>query len=323
MHVPWRFILALPCGVLLALGFFIVLLYTQLGIPTESSRWTYEIVQKKQAIAAATPGPRLLIVGGSSGLFGLNAQDIQEQTGIRTVNCSSHAGLGLNYILDLARKTAHPGDTILLSLEYEFYMPGFNYSIFDDYILARDPDYFRQMSLLDKIDMATRISFTRIQKGWRIKRTPEKVRPHAPYADALNNFGDEIANAAADRHPSDPQMGRMADALIQGLPSNHTPGFIVLRNFLAWAHAHDITVLATFPNIMYHPEYDQPTAQKTLQTITDFYTSQNVPVIGAPHEVMLPADQFFNTYYHLTREAALVRTQHLVPKLLPYLHPSH
>ncbi len=36
---------------------------------------------------------------------------------------------------------------------------------------------------------------------------------------------------------------------------------------------------------------------------------------------MLPIDQFYDTIYHLTYEAALQRTERLIPELKPYLHP--
>jgi len=324
MSVPWRFILALPCGFLLGVGFFVAMLYTQLGADTQSSRWTYEIVQKKQAIAAKVSSPRLLLVGGSSGLFGLDARIIEEETGYRAVNFSSHAGLGLDYILYLAEKTARPGDTILLSLEYEFFESGFSYDVYDDYLLAHDPVYFRQLSWLEKAQMATRVSFTRIQRGWSIKRgKPEKTRPHAPYADALNDYGDEINNAVANRPTPPPRdLERMADPLLQGLPSGPNDGAAALKAFFAWAKANHVTVLATFPNIIYHPEYDQANARQAVEAITDFYKSQGIPVLGTARAAMLPADQFFNTYYHLTKEAAEVRTRRLVPELRPYLPPA-
>jgi len=321
MSIPWRFILALPCGFLLGVGFFIAMLYTQFGAETQSSRWTYEIVHKKQEIAAKVPGPRLLLVGGSSGLFGLDARVIQEETGCRAVNFSSHAGLGLEYILYLAEKTAKPGDTILLSLEYEFFESGFSYEVYDDYLLAHDPDYFRQLSWWEKAQMATRVSFTRIQRGWSIKRgKPEKSRPHAPYADALNDYGDEINNGVANR-PSPParDLGLKAEPLLQGLPSGPTDGAEALKAFFAWAKANHVTVLATFPNIIYHPEYDEPPGRQAVEAINAFYKSQGITVVGTARDAMLPADQFFNTYYHLTKEAAEARTRRLVPELKPYL----
>ncbi len=181
---------------LAGIGVFIALLYSQLGIPTESSQFAYDIIQKKKAISASIPGPRLLLVGGSSVLFGLNAKMIEEQTGRRTVNMGTHAGLGLDYILYLAKKVARPGDTILIVIEYELYTGRPDVENHDDFILARDPEFFRQMSLLDKVDMATRVPFKRFQKGFRNARVPEKaLRPDPPYTEAatyLNDHGDEI-----------------------------------------------------------------------------------------------------------------------------------
>ena len=184
MKVPIRFILALPCGLLLALFVFVGLLYSQLGITTVAWQGTYDLIQKKAELAAAIPGPRLLLVGGSGTLFGVNAKLIEQQTGCLTVNMGFHAGLGLDYILAQAQKTARPDDTILLIIEYQLYTNDTASEAHDDYILSRDPAYFHQMSLLEKINMATRLPFKRIQKGFHILRAPEKpITPHPPYTD--------------------------------------------------------------------------------------------------------------------------------------------
>ena len=327
MNVPWRFIISLFLGLVLGAGLFAGFLYSQLGIPTQSSSWALSLIQKKEALAAVIPGPRLLLVGGSGATFGLNAQVIEEQTGYRTVNMGSHAGLGLDYILYRAQKTARPGDTVLLILEYELYVNKFGNEQHDDYILARDPAFFYQMSWPDKIDMALRVPFKRFQKGWRNERHPENPpRPHPPYTDGakyLTDYGDETGNAETDRPSSAPDLELVADSLVKGNSSDKTEGFNALGTFLPWAHDHHITVLATFPNILHRPEYDGPRGQETIKTITDFYTSRDIPVIGTAWEAMLPSDQFFDTFYHLTHEAALQRTERLVPELKPYLPSSH
>jgi len=326
MHVPRPFILGLACGLFAGLGLFIALLYTQLGLPTNFSSWTYDISQKKQALAAAIPGPRLLLIGGSGTTFGLNAQRIEEETGCRTVNMGTHAGLGLDYILYWAKEVARPGDTILLVVEYQLYTSPLGSEPHDDYILARDPAFFRQMSWLDKIDMATRISFKRIQKGFAIWRKPETPpRPHPPYTDGaayLTNYGDETGNLEAERPPAGPNMDELAKPLVDGIPSDRTAGFNEIRSFLQWARAHQVTVWATFPNIMHRPEYDGPKAQNAIKAITDFYASQGIPVVGTAREAMLPSDQFFDTPYHLTHEAAVKRTERLVPEIKACLNSA-
>jgi hypothetical protein len=323
MRVPLRFILALPCGVLVGIGFFIGLLYAQLGVPTESSRWIYEIIQKKEARAAAMTSPRLLVVAGSSALYGINAQRIEERTGYPTMNMAGHAGLGLDYLLYMTPKTARPGDTVLLAIEYELYSEDLGTDTRDDYVLARDPGYFRQLSWVEKIDMATRIPFKRIQKGLSNRVRAEKPpRAHRPYDESVDDNGDEVNNWAANRQPSSPSIQLVAENLIHGIPSTDRPGFNAVRDFVTWARGHQVTVLATFPNIIYHPEYDEPNAREAIKTIADFYASQGVPVIGTAREAMLPEDDFFDTLYHLTHEAALNRTDRLVPELEPYLKTS-
>ena len=319
MRVSWKFILALPCGVLLGLAIFVGLLYTQLGVPTASSEWTYEIVHKKELLAAKIAGPKLLLVGGSATLFGLNGEEIEKQTGCPTINMGSHAGLGPRYILYLAQKDLRPGDTILLVFEYEFYSDRADTEAFDDYVLARDPAYFREMSWFNKITMATQIPFKRIQKGLSVRRTPEHTRPHAPYAGVISDHGDEVNNWAVNRPADAPDRELIADGLIHGIPSDRTESFGVIRVFVQWAKARNITVLATFPNIVHRPEYDEQAGQQAISTITQFYASLGIPVVGTAREAMLPPGQFFNTYYHLTHEAALQRTDRLIPELKPYL----
>lgn len=326
MRVPLRFLLGLLCGLLLGIGVFVAFLYTQLGVPTYSSGWAYDISQKKEKLAAAISGPRLLLVGGSGVTFGLSAEQIEKETGRPTVNMGTHAGLGIDYILDHAEKIARPGDTVLLAIEYQLYTKPFGSEIHDDYILARDPAYFRQMPWLDKIDMATRIAFKRIQKGLSIRRKPESVpRPHPPYtggAGYIDSFGDETGNAAVDRPAPNADMEELTDCLVTGLTSDHAAGFDKIREFVRWAREHHVTVLATFPNLMHQPPYDGPNARQAIKVITDFYASLGVPVAGTAQAAILPADQFFDTPYHLTHEAAIERTERLVPALKPYLNAA-
>jgi hypothetical protein len=335
MKIPWRFIFGLVLGLVLGLSIFIGFLYTQLGVPTHMSQWISDISQKKERLAAQVQGPRLLIVGGSSALFSFNAAMIEKETGIPTINLGTHAGLCLDYRLYRIEKVARPGDIVLLACEYEFYANGFAaYSENnDDYVLARDPDYFHHMPLPSKIDMATRIAFKRLQKGWSDRRKPEVIEPPTspPYSvytpitpgiDCLDDNGDEVFNVESAKPPWKAEsFDRLIPELVDGLPSDSTDGFGVLSAFLDWAKAHHIKVLATFPAAVYQPEYVGPNGRKAVETINRFYTSHCVPVIGNAREMMLPIEQFFDTMYHLTHEAALNRTARFIPELKPYLPP--
>ena len=148
MKPTWRFFGGLLAGFMLALGLTVAAFWLNLGVPTGTSHWAFELNQKKRLIAEQTPSPKLLLVGGSATLFGVSAREIQEETGWRTVNLSTHAALGTSYILHLAQAAAKPGDTVLLVLEYELYNYGkVNETWADrllvDYLVARDPAFLR------------------------------------------------------------------------------------------------------------------------------------------------------------------------------------
>ena len=74
------------------LGINAAAFFAVLGVPTINSRWTHQIWEKKQRLAAEAAGPRFLIVGGSSALFGIKAQELEKVTGMRTINLGTHAG---------------------------------------------------------------------------------------------------------------------------------------------------------------------------------------------------------------------------------------
>lgn len=321
MTVPLKFLAGLAAGIALGIALFLALLYLQLGVPTYSSSWSYDIGQKKQALAAAIPGPRLLLVGGSSVTFGLSAQTLERETGLKTVNMGTHAGWGADYLLDWIERTARPGDTVLLALEYQLYVAEHNSEPHDDYILARDPAYFRRMAPWDQIDMATRMAWKRLQKGINIRRHGEKPpRPHPPYTDGasyIDAWGDETGNTVVDARK--PESTEIVAPLITGIASTDAPGFDAVRRFIAWARAHNVAVLATFPAIVQRPGYDGANAREAEGKITDFYKGLGVPVVGTAPDAMFPPDQFFEMPYHLTRDGAVARTEKLVPALKPYL----
>lgn len=328
MHVPWRFLIGLVFGVALAIACFIGAIYSVLGVPTLSSRWIHDITQKQLRLADEVKSPRLIIVAGSSALFGINAAEIQRVTGCPTFNFGTHAALQLDYRLDRLKDAVRPGDTLLFAWEYEAYEPPGDPGIEYDYILAYDPDYFRQMPLAGKIAFATRLAFGRLQRGWRNRLETEHSRPitqpYSPYTpitpgiDCLDDNGDEIFNTLA-RQSTAGNLGR-SGVLLNRPPCTSQASFDQLATFIAWAHQHHIAVLATFPNILWDPGYDSPSAHRTLQDIAKFYTSHGVPVVGTAQEATLHSrGEFLDSLYHLTHDAAVRRTDRLIPELRPYL----
>lgn len=317
MRVPNRFFVAVPFGFILGLALFWALIYSDLGVPYGQSNWCHYMITKKLELASRIQGPKLLLVGGSGTLFGLNARTIQEQTGFPTINLGTHAGLGSRYLLHIAEESAKPGDTVLLIMEYDLADTTY---FTDDYIISVDNDYLWKLPLLEKINLAIRVPYKRLDITKRKPPTPrpanpENITPYTMGVETIDDYGDEIYNLKTQYTPPHPE------AMKSGRPVLSIDGhkFVAYIDFCQWAKANHVTVLATYPNLIYQPEYDQPTAQAELKVVKDFYASQGVPVLGTPREAMFPEDQFYDTVYHLLHSAAIERTNRLIPHLKPYL----
>lgn len=121
--------------------------------PVPAEYWTREAIIVKQSIAASLPSPRIIFLGGSTVLFGIDAKVIEASTGISTLNMGTHAGLRLDRALNIGEDASRPGDVLVLALERRFY--GCNQQDWTPWqirnVLAWDRDYFDAMPLRERI----------------------------------------------------------------------------------------------------------------------------------------------------------------------------
>jgi hypothetical protein len=320
MKTTWKFLAAFMAGFLIVLNFYAVVFYLNLGVPTDSSRWSYEIYEKKRLAVEKITSPKLLLVGGSGTLFGLSAREIKHETGFPTINFGTHAGLETDCILRHARQVAKPGDTVLLCLEYELYTYGKS-DVSDallDYIVSREPAYFYSVSLSEKWHIFMETSDQRLMHGLNDRRHPEG-NMGGYQSKFINEWGDQTNHPKALQQTTNMILAiQWKETLASDLPE-HPPGFELVSSFCEWARTNHIRVLATFPNICQRPEFYLPPAQRTAKTIADFYAILDIPMLGDYKESILPPDQFFDSVYHLTDEASIMRTQRLLKHLAPYL----
>lgn len=322
-----RFFTGLASGLAFAFVIYFGLVEWQLGAPTTSSYWSFDLNTRKYARAASIPGPKLLIIGGSGALFGINARSLESELEVPTVNLSTHAALQIAYILSLARTAAHPGDTVLLALEYELYdggnatMSRWADPLFIDFLMARDPAYFRSLPVGDQFNLTMRLSRDRLERGLKNKLRPPPPPMFENYTvyDSKNvdEYGDMTGHARASIPSGIPAEFEIRAALANGL-SNTQSGMTEVREFIDWTNAHGVRVLATFPNLCASPVYFTLQAQGTAKKITDFYQSNETLVVGDYRDVLLPRSDFYDTSYHLTEEASAERTKRLASQLKSY-----
>lgn len=318
----------IPVGFLLALGLYMIAVYAQLGIPTAQSQWCAEITERKLDASARIQPPKLVLLGGSASLFGIKASQMEHEIGVPTVNASTHAGMGMPYLMELGKRFLRSGDTVMLLPEYELLVCGdqnrkeWASYMYVDHIMARDPGYYRSFGVIDQIEIALLMPFDRLKKGLAGRSHPVKrvtFKDYFTYDAGLVDFHGDMTGHTAQRRPSicAARDEELCLQLVNGLPENAS-GFRALSGFCQWAKENKIRVLASFPNMVDRQVYHAPNAAAVETQLRDYYAKQGVPVIGRMHDAMMPSAEFFDTKYHPTEEASVKRTTRLSQLIKPW-----
>ncbi len=87
------------------------------------TRWLLDLVRIKAVALEKSQhqSRRILVVGGSSVLFGVDAALLQRETGRASINLGLAANLGALFMLGYAEDAAKPGDLIVLSIETDLF----------------------------------------------------------------------------------------------------------------------------------------------------------------------------------------------------------
>lgn len=109
------------CMACLAAGFFTFecICLNILLFPAHTFDSSYQsTIRDKYDLLMKTNEPKIIFVSGSSGAFGLNAEEVEKATGYRVVNLGLHAGFGFSFISEIAKANINSGDVVLLGYEY-------------------------------------------------------------------------------------------------------------------------------------------------------------------------------------------------------------
>lgn len=320
-----RFFSFVIAGFLTVSLLYFAAFYFQLGTPTPPSHWSSEAFRKKLEAATNRVAPALVLIGGSSTHFGISARRLQEKTGLPSFNLGIHAGLGLDYILRKSKSVLRPHDIALLAVEYELYLTPaiLQDEVFTDYILARDPAYFRSLPLTSQLEIGLRTSLNRLRRGVKYRfKSPKKPAPDRIYStELINNHGDQTGHTAELQIEDKRKITNFVSSFAFTI-DNNAPGFRFLSDFILWAKSNNINVAATFPALYKKEEYSNPSARENSQILAAFYARAGVPLFGSPEELMFPLENFLDTPYHLHEAAALRRTDTLAAQIQHWLQTS-
>jgi hypothetical protein len=302
---------------------FLVAVGFQIGAPTETSSWTYRTFLIKSKLAQSVKSPKLMVLSGSNGLYGVSCEMMQKETKIPCVNAGVGVYLTVDYLMRAARDWAKPGDLVILPLEYEYYAyNGIPQAGFIDYVFSRDPNYLKVVDFLSQVRFFSSMDFDRLKQGIASKlkygNLPEKVEASSEF----NQYGDELKNREADLTKAElnnPDRFEASNLLSKGGAIEKTLGLETIRQFITWCKDNNIKVVATWPSTIWFDFYQGKRQQELFSSLEQFYRNMNVIVLGKPREFMYSMSMFSNSSYHLHDRAARQRTKQLLDLLQPHL----
>lgn len=266
--------------------------------------------REKHERLAAIPPPRIIFVGGSSLAFGLDSVAVDRAFPDRgVVNLGLHAGLGLPFILREAEVVARPGDTLVVSLAYEFYYQDLETDVLFQLLVQRPASLeyvgsdLRDVgdNLLPFLGGVVRAG---IGQSWSLAAPNQE-----PYDRAnFNEYGDMTGHRSLE--PRRPLVGSIT---VNASRSAMAEPIARLNAFAERMAARGVTVVRTYPPIPMSQFAPQRDAFEQLDARLDAELA--ISSLDRPGETVLDDSQFFDTIYHLNQAATEMRTQQLIESL--------
>lgn len=313
-----RFTWGLLAGFLAIAGLWLLVLIGQAGRPVPNTQWVSQAYAHKLGLASAVGQPKLLVVGGSATMFGVDSRIMAEALGRPVVNLGVNAGILTPFIHHYARQAIKPGDWVLLPVEYPLFHGRYSINLpFIDYWWEHPG--FRRVNV-NSAQLAQLLWLTPVSRavdGYR--GLPPNFAVSGLYGPQnLDGNGDQ-ANSEADQ-----QQIWMRELVERSVVEQYgAKAHAWNANWESWkALADEITAMggcAIFvpPPMLDRVDYHMGKEHQYYVTLPEQARMQGLNYVGSPLDTLYPIDWFFDTNYHLNATARSVYTQYLIKKIKP------
>jgi hypothetical protein len=280
---------------------------------------TDQYYRKKDAIAKSFGNvPKMLIVGGSSAFYGIDAVLMEKKLNIHVVNYGMHAGLGLEYPLKRSLRMLNNNDSLLLAFEGPLYTKESDQfsELLHQYVFSYDRAYLLDIGFKRAIQEFYGIPLRDFMDSWKI--WIQTVIGKKPFSGQPKVFIDKRGGRL---NPVDIWVRPMKeDTRTVGLKP-YVEKF--LEDFIHEAKKRNVKVFFTWPTVSKRADFlSQDTIIKG-QELLHFLQAQGIEVIDNYTDHIYPLSFYTDTPYHLSRAGTHLRTEKLIKSLWPYFGQNY
>ena len=262
--------------------------------------------------------PTLILVGGSNLAFGIDSEILEDEIQLPTLNGGLHAGLGLQFYLDVAAKYARRGDTVILAPEYSL----FSTLVLPDKqcaqkLMRQSSEGFAQLLTLEGFDFKELIDnfalpeiASQMQAGMKryddarvVKQRKNALKPGTYSRLNFNRHGDFVGHHGLPQAEVIPHL----DNQYYFNSKKYAKSTAAINKCAATLKAKGVKMFLAYQPIT-SPTYER--SRPEMDKIHEFLKANlDIPVLHEPQEVSYDVSCFFDTSIHLNESAKRERTK--------------
>ena len=287
------------------------------GSPNSSNHYFSAIVDKTRRMESVE-APKLIITGGSNVAFGIDSQRIADALAREPVNLGLHAGLGLNFCLEVVKENLNAGDLVIISPEYELLCTERIHGVPSTIQLLTE-HWPQAKGLFSEVDFSWKTFFDReaiwtAHVWWR--RARHRILGRSAVGDAyvrtsFNEIGDYVDHLDKESKP----VMELLDISELNFESIEL-AVNSINDFADFCSVRGVQVVFSFPPIA-KESFDL--CQESVAELNRILRSRlKIPVIDSPNELVFTEKQFYDTCNHLSKTGRRIRSDAIIANLIDF-----
>jgi len=309
---------------------FSIYYYVQQRTPVKAEWWLKNVYDIKEHYSKAHDGKKIVILGGSNSLFGINSKVLEQRTGFHVLNLSSHMWLDLDFHLFKLKQFINDGDIVIMPLEFEYYSYSNEASSwFNNNMIAWGDDYLDQLSLDSYLKFLISTPANRLFGLMMIKNAPKFLTSEEAIdelerllkyeGEKWRGYSYKSMNLSGDINVDEMATQEVLSEFVNGFDYYKTD-ISISQNFLdGWkkieelVNAYNGKLILTWPATIRRGISDLSLAENQVKV--DVYKEalekNDIKIYCKPELFNFDINFFFDTQYHLNKNGAKIRSENL------------
>ena len=252
--------------------------------------------------------PRLIILGGSNMLYGVNSDTLQKYLQKPVMNMAMMAPMGLNFLLGDLEKDLRKGDTVLLSAEYEIDVDG------DTEYLLWAADFYKPATEFivyknkwqEKIKAICYHQIRMLQEIVSLKSANLLRDNLIYYRGGISEKGDIKSHENKGSRTFNKTLSHR-DSL------DYSTQIEVINKYIKRYDEKGVKVYFSYANLA-KTTYDS--SKNAIHNVeSQLNKNLHCKILGKPEDFVYPDSLFFDSYYHLKPKGRELRTKKIIELL--------